>query len=108
MTGWATHLLAIGTEVGDVQRASGFAAATFIARYRAACGLAPKRHAAVMRFQARLRAAATHPSSAALAADAGYADQAHMSRQFSELAGMTPGHYRRHATAFATHVASPD
>lgn len=108
MAGWATHQLAIGTAVGDVQRASGFAAATFIARYRAACGLAPKRHATVMRFQALLRAAASQPSWAALAADAGYADQAHMSRQFTELAGMTPGHYRRHATAFATHVASSE
>lgn len=104
MTQWATHRLADGAAVGEVQRASGFAAATFIARYRAACGLAPKRHAAVMRFQALLRAVSHHDSWAALAADAGYADQAHMSREFSALAGMTPGHYRRHATAFATHV----
>ena len=108
MSSWATRQLASGVLVGEVQRASGYAAATFIARYRAACGLAPKRHAAVMRFQALLRATPSQASWAALAADAGYADQAHMSRQFTELAGMTPGHYRRHATAFATHVASPD
>ena len=103
---WAIRQLARGVRVGDVQRTSGLAAATFIARYRAACGLAPKRHAAVMRFQALLRATPSQASWAALAADAGYADQAHMSRQFTELAGMTPGHYRRHATAFTTHVAS--
>lgn len=108
LTRWATRQLADGAAVGDVQRASGFAAATFIARYRAACGLAPKRHAAVMRFQALLRATPSQASWAALAADAGYADQAHMSRQFTEFAGMTPGHYRRHATPFATHVASSE
>ena len=104
MTHWATRRLADGAAVGEVQRASGLAAATFIARYRAACGLAPKRHAAVMRFQALLRAVPSQASWAALAADAGYADQAHMSRQFTALAGMTPGHYRRHATAFTPHV----
>lgn len=106
MTGWAIRQLARGVAVGEVQRASGFAPATFIARYRAACGLAPKRHAALMRFQSVLRAAPSRTPWAALAADAGYADQAHMSRQFSALAGMTPGHYRRHATAFASHVAA--
>jgi len=106
LTRWATPQLAAGAPIGAVQRASGLAAATFIARYRAACGLTPKRHAAVMRFQALLRAVPSHASWAALAADAGYADQAHMSRQFAEFAGMTPGHYRRHATAFTTHVAS--
>jgi AraC-like DNA-binding protein len=103
---WAQRRLAGGAAVGEVQRASGLAAATFIARYRAACGLAPKRHAALMRFQALLRAVPSQASWAALAVDAGYADQAHMTRQFGEFAGMTPGHYRRHATAFALHVAS--
>lgn len=105
MVEWATRQLGGGAAVGAVQRASGFAAATFIARYRAACGLTPKRHAALMRFQALLRAAPSRDPWAALAADAGYADQAHLTRQFVQLAGMTPGHYRRHATAFATHVA---
>jgi AraC-like DNA-binding protein len=105
MIEWATRQLADGAAVGALQRASGLAAATFIARYRAACGLAPKRHAALMRFQALLHAAPSRDAWAALAAEAGYADQAHMTRQFAQLAGMTPGHYRRHATAFATHVA---
>ena len=103
---WAVPQLAAGAAVGAVQRASGLAPATFIARYRAACGLAPKRHAGLMRFQALLRdAGPAAPSWAALAADAGYADQAHMTRQFARWAGMTPGQYRRDATAFATHVA---
>jgi AraC-like DNA-binding protein len=107
MAAWATARLASGCAVGDVQRATGLAPGTFIARYRAACGMAPKRHAAVMRLQALLRAAPSLAPWAALAADAGYADQAHMNRQFAALAGMTPGHYRRHATAFASHVAAP-
>lgn len=37
MTSWATRQLAGGAAVGDVQRASGFAAATFIARTGLSC-----------------------------------------------------------------------
>lgn len=105
MLAWATRQLAGGAAVGAVQRASGLAPATFIARYRAACGLAPKRHAALMRFQALLRAAPSQAPWVALAIDAGYADQAHMTRAFAQLAGMTPGSYRRDATGFVGHVA---
>lgn len=102
---WAAHRLAGGATVGEVQRASGYAAATFIARYRRACGLAPKQHKVLMRFHGLLGAARESRSWAALAADAGYADQAHLTREFSRLAGLTPGQYRRGATEFATHVA---
>ena len=106
LTTWATRQLAGGATVGDVQRASGYGPASFIARYRSACGLTPKRHAALMRFQSLLRAAPSQASWAELAADAGYVDQAHMARDFTAFAGMTPGQYRRHATAFVSHVAS--
>jgi AraC-like DNA-binding protein len=105
MVSWAWPRLARGATVGDVQRASGYAAATFIARYRGACGLAPKRHAALMRFHALLGEARAPRSWAVIAADAGYADQAHLTREFSRLAGLTPGQYRRDATEFASHVA---
>jgi AraC-like DNA-binding protein len=96
--------------VGDVQRASGCSPARFIERYRAACGLAPKRHAALMRFNALLQvaggvAACAPPAWAAAASDVGYADQAHMNREFRRFTGLAPGEYRRAATAFANHVA---
>jgi AraC-like DNA-binding protein len=109
--GWAVRQLAAApNRIGDVQRASGCSPARFIERYRAACGLAPKRHAAVMRFHALLHAAGAAvtegaPAWAEAAFDAGYADQAHMNREFRRFAGLPPGDYRRAATAFPSHVA---
>jgi AraC-like DNA-binding protein len=103
---WAQQALAGGAAVGDVQRRSGLSPVAFIAAYRAACGLAPKRHADVLRLQQVLRGAHQGAGWAALAADAGYADQSHLSRQFTRLAGMTPGQYRRGATAWPSHVVS--
>ena len=104
---WASSRLASGQSVGKVQVASGLAVATFIARYRAAVGMAPKRHADVLRLQAVLRAGSGPDalSWAALSADAGYADQAHLGRRFRALTGMTPGQYRRGTTGWTHHVA---
>jgi AraC-like DNA-binding protein len=109
--GWAVRQLAAApNRVGEVQRASGCSPARFIERYRAACGLAPKRHAALMRFNALLQAAVgaeteAAPAWAEAASDAGYADQAHMNREFRRFTGLAPGDYRRGATAFPSHVA---
>lgn len=110
--GWAVaQLAAAPNRVGEVQRASGCSPTRFIERYRAACGLAPKRHAALMRFNALLRTAGgtaadgAGPAWARAACDAGYADQAHMNREFRRFAGLTPGDYRRAATAYPHHVA---
>ena len=62
-------------------------------RFTAAVGYGPKTFARVMRFQALL-ARASRPSDrldlAGLAAEAGYADQAHMTREVRRLAGTTP------------------
>jgi AraC-like DNA-binding protein len=58
-------------------------------------GLAPKALARILRFQSalsRLRGAAD--PLALLALDAGYADQAHMTREFRRLAGMPPSQAR--------------
>ncbi len=60
-------------------------------KFRVETGLAPKTAARVMRFETacdRLRGAA-RPSLADVAADAGYTDQAHLSRDFRDLAGQT-------------------
>jgi AraC-like DNA-binding protein len=59
-------------------------------------GLTPKHLARILRFRNaadRLRHGETNH--AALAADCGYCDQAHMIRDFSELAGMSPTRYLR-------------
>jgi AraC-like DNA-binding protein len=65
-------------------------------RFRAETGLTPKAAARVIRFdraRRRLQAQATsgqQPSLASLAADHGYYDQAHLAREFRELAGCPP------------------
>lgn len=104
MAEWAWRRIAAGASVGEVQRASGWSHASFARRYRAACGLMPKQHAMVMRFQQALAAGARGRPWAEVAAAAGYADQAHLNRDFHRLAGMAPGEVRREATAFTHHL----
>jgi len=57
---------------------------------RSAVGYGPKMLERVLRFQRALRLAPLAGSLATLAADAGYADQAHLSRECRRLAGTTP------------------
>jgi AraC-like DNA-binding protein len=59
--------------------------------FRTETGLAPKAAARVIRFErARDRLLGPgRPALAAVAADAGYVDQAHLSRDFRDLAGLT-------------------
>jgi AraC-like DNA-binding protein len=62
-------------------------------RFSAAVGYGPKTFARIMRFQAllaRANQAAGRLDLASLAAEAGYADQAHMTREVRRLAGTTP------------------
>jgi AraC-like DNA-binding protein len=64
-------------------------------RFLAAVGYGPKTLARVLRFQRLLALLdgdpAVRPSLALAAAEAGYADQAHMSAECVRLAGLTPG-----------------
>jgi AraC-like DNA-binding protein len=78
----------------------------FIDLFRQATGLTPKRYARLMRFQALLSALRAQPTASlgTLAYDAGYADQAHMTREFRQFAGVTPSDYRLLAPAAANHV----
>jgi AraC-like DNA-binding protein len=60
-------------------------------RVRAATGYAPKLLHRILRFQRALVALADPPRSLArIAADAGYLDQAHMTRELRALSGATP------------------
>lgn len=61
-------------------------------RFRRELGLSPKTAARVIRFE-RSRTALTRPARAGLAeiaAECGYADQAHLTREWRDLAGQTP------------------
>lgn len=62
-----------------------------------AVGLSPKTACRVARFRAALRRLGAEPRLplARLALETGYHDQAHFTREFRALAGITPGAYRR-------------
>jgi transcriptional regulator GlxA family with amidase domain len=78
----------------------------FIAGFRDAAGLAPKRYARVLRFQRLLAvlAATPRPAWAQLALDAGYFDQSHLIREFREFAGVSPREYAARAPASPNHL----
>ena len=92
--------------VAGLVRESGYSHRAFIAMFRQEVGLPPKLYARVMRFRQVLERLEEEPSLdwAALAIEAGYSDQAHFSREFSEFAGVTPEQYRRIAPAFTGHI----
>lgn len=76
--------------IEEVAREVGWSRRHLAGRFRAETGLAPKAAARVIRFEAacdRLRGPA-RPPLAQVAADAGYVDQAHLARDFRDLAGI--------------------
>jgi AraC-like DNA-binding protein len=83
-TGGNLRIAELATELGWSRR-------HLALQFRAETGLSPKSAARVIRFERacnRLRAP-DHPPLADVAADAGYVDQAHLSRDFRDLAGST-------------------
>jgi AraC-like DNA-binding protein len=83
--------------VREVVEESGYSHRAFVALFREAVGLTPKRYSRVLRFQKVLERLGTEPgiSWVMLAFDAGYSDQPHFIREFREFAGVSPGEYRR-------------
>lgn len=93
--GRALARLTQGLPVADVADEVGWSRRHLTTQFRAELGLNPKAYQRVARFQTAhrllLRAARRgRPSLADVAADAGYADQAHLTREWAELAGCTP------------------
>jgi AraC-like DNA-binding protein len=64
-----------------------------IALFRGLVGLPPKSFARVQRFHAALARLPTTANRAGLAAELGYADQAHFGNEFRRLAGVAPGEF---------------
>ena len=75
---------------------SGYSHRRFIALFRDGTGLAPKEYARVRRFDRALALAGEDRRLdwAGIALAAGYSDQAHLSREFSAMAGMPPQAWR--------------
>jgi len=87
----AARTEAVAAEVGLSER-------QFRRRCQAAAGYGPKTLQRVLRFQRFVRlldAAPAPPDLAAVAAQVGYADQAHLTRECSDLSGLTPANLAR-------------
>lgn len=84
-------------DVAEVVRQTGYSHRHFLSLFRDAVGLTAKRYCGVRRFRRALARLAAEPELAlsAAAVDAGYSDQAHLTREFRRFAGVTPGAYRR-------------
>jgi AraC-like DNA-binding protein len=80
--------------VDELSRLLGISDRQLLRRFKSAVGYGPKTFWRIARFQRLLRLARTTPaeqlSLARLAGDAGYADQAHMTREVTTLAGVPP------------------
>ncbi|MET0535063.1 MAG: helix-turn-helix transcriptional regulator [Steroidobacter sp.] len=95
--------------VAEIQKRSGYSARHFIQLFRANVGLAPKQFYRIQRFSSALsRIARGGVTLADVAISSGYSDQAHLSREFRELAGVTPSVYSPPAAdAEHHHVVGP-
>jgi AraC-like DNA-binding protein len=85
-----------GSSLSALMLELGWSARRLHREVTASCGYGPKLLQRIMRIQRTLRLARTQPASArlsALAANAGFADQAHMTREFRALIGLTPARY---------------
>lgn len=105
----ALHGLENAAKVRSVVEASGYSHRSLIALFREATGLAPKTYERVLRFQRVLKQIERQPGLpwVEVAQEAGYSDQAHFSREFTAIAGVTPQAWRRAGPASANHVPVP-
>jgi AraC-like DNA-binding protein len=86
----------LSARVSDIQREAGYSARHFIALFNASVGVTPKHYYRIQRFNevARGLASTSEIALADVAAAAGYSDQAHLTREFREFAGVPPTQYR--------------
>lgn len=107
LVGHALAALARPGSIDALVRASHYSHRGFLAQFKRASGLGPKRLARLSRFHRLLSAlrpdAATTPLSE-LALAHGYSDQPHMNREFRAMAGVTPQQYRSLAPASMLHL----
>lgn len=86
-----------GVEVGQLHSELNVSASTLYRMFRRGVGLSAKQYIQVMRYRAftdRLLQQADYQPAALLAALAGYADQAHASREFTRFTGMSARAFR--------------
>lgn len=93
---WAMSRLRQDAPVAALASQIGWSRQYFTRRFRAATGLSPDQFRRLARFERFVAALSSTPreSMAALAADSGYADQAHLTRDVRAFCAMTPGELR--------------
>jgi AraC-like DNA-binding protein len=79
--------------VADCAEAVGWSRRRLLERFTAEFGMTPKRAARVARLQASRRSLESGEPPARVAAACGYADQAHLTREWTALAGYSPGRW---------------
>jgi len=84
------------TKVETVVEYSGYSHRRFIAQFRRAVGMTPKTYSRIQRFQQTLALTQGRlaPDWSQIAVEMGFADQAHLIRDFKAFAGVTPEQYR--------------
>jgi methylphosphotriester-DNA--protein-cysteine methyltransferase len=93
--------------IGSIEEELGMHARGFIAWFRHHIGPPPKHYARLARFQELLSMWGDQTNWCNRAAAAGYADQAHMNREFKYFAGITPTEYRPMGSAASNHLELP-
>ncbi|MET0900871.1 MAG: helix-turn-helix domain-containing protein [Mycobacterium sp.] len=94
---WSLDRITAGaSSIGALAVELGWSHRRMIARYRDAVGLPPKTVARIVRFERLTARLADSPAVgwATLAAECGFFDQAHLSREVRDLAGQTPTELR--------------
>ncbi|WP_308460454.1 helix-turn-helix domain-containing protein [Mesorhizobium sp. NBSH29] len=88
--------------IGTLAEEIGWSRRLMVEKFRDEIGLSPKTVARIARFGKARELAGRGGRWAEIAADCGYADQAHLVREFGELAGETPGAWAHRMTATAS------
>lgn len=95
-SGMTQYLEGPRADVTRLAAVSGQSSRTLQRRIKASTGLSPKRFLAVGRFRHAVQEiSASNASLSAVAGDLGFADQAHLTREFRRHAGLTPGAFQR-------------
>ncbi len=76
--------------IRELVRESGYGATRFVTRFRDELGITPKQYARLVRFRGALDQLAPGRCLAAMALELGFADQAHMNREFRAFTGASP------------------
>lgn len=102
----ALNQLSRGASIASAVTASGYSHRALIALFRQAVGLTPKLYCRVARVQRflDLLTASPRPSLADAALRVGFSDQAHSTREFLAITGISPARYRALAPPRTNHV----